>query len=446
MIKTAITGPWRFAVYLLIAVGYFVLGYFTARDQTMQLVLIYLFLFVIYLLFIGHFNSPQLIREGIALALFLRLLLLFCMPALSDDFYRFIWDGTLINNGVNPFQYKPDEIMQFQLSGEQLNGITNELYHNINSKIYYSVYPPVCQAIFSTTTFLSGNNIYLNVILMKLIIILFEAGTIYFLLRIIRHFNIKPGRILVYALNPLIIIELTANIHFEAGMIFFMTLAFYLLLQQKYLFSAVLFGLAVSIKLFPLIFIPFLFKYIGFKRTVVYSCIVGCVTILTFLPFLNDAFIAHITTSINLYFNEFEHNASFYYLGKWLGGWNDLEVKLFLQDLFPILTLVCISALAFFYKREHFFTACLMAAGIYFLFATTIHPWYIAILVMFTTITSHFFVVCWTALIILTYTTYQTPLNLERFELIVLEYLIVFSILIYELMLRKNPGNQTSLP
>jgi len=430
MIKAAYTGPWRYAVYVLMALAYMVLGYLVPRHETIQLIGLYFFLFIIYLDFIREFNSDTLIREGIVLALLLRLVLLFSVPALSDDFYRFIWDGRLINQHINPFQYTPAELHE---SGQQIKGLTGELYQRLNSKIYYSVYPPVCQVMFSLTALVSSGNIFLNIVLLKTVMFLFEAGTIYFLIKILRLVNVQPQRVLVYALNPLIIVELVGNIHFEAGMIFFLTVSFYLLLRQKILFSAVIFGLAISTKLLPLIFLPLLFRYFGVKKTIFFSATAGLVTLISFLPFLNADLLKHLTSSVSLYFNEFEYNASFYYLGKWMGGWDDLATKVVLQKLLPFLTIAAIIVLALRYHKENFFIACLIAALIYFLFSTTVHPWYIAVLVLFASITPLRFVLYWSGLIMLTYITYSTPAQLEHFGLVAFEYLVVLGVLVYEL-------------
>lgn len=433
MIKTAITGYWRFAVYLVIAIIYYLLCYVIARNQTAELFALFAALFIFYLALLKFHLSDNLIREGVIFAIFLRVVLLFSTPNLSDDFYRFIWDGNLINNDINPFAAAPETLHQLEQDHNVNTGSNAALYNLLNSKQYFSVYPPVCQGIFAITSAIAAGNIYLNILLLKIVILLFEAGTILILIRLLALLNISKSHVLIYAANPLIIIELCGNIHFEAAMIFFLTLSFYFLILKKDLIAAILFGFAISSKLLPLIFLPLLFKYIGVKRSLIFAGIAGMTTIITFLPFLDNTLLQNLSSSINLYFNEFEYNASLYYLGKWLGGWNKIEVKHFLQGVLPVIAFMGIIGLSVRYKKTSFFSAALFALVIYFICSTTVHPWYITVLVLFAAITGYRFVIYWSGLIMLTYITYQTNLYLENFYLVALEYLVVISVMIYEL-------------
>ncbi len=83
---------------------------------------------------------PDILNLLIA-GLVFRLLLLFSLPNLSDDVYRFICDGRLAANGINPFSHLPAEIMQMP----PVTGITKELFGELNSPRYYKIYPTVLQ-------------------------------------------------------------------------------------------------------------------------------------------------------------------------------------------------------------------------------------------------------------------------------------------------------------
>ncbi|MHB8084952.1 MAG: hypothetical protein ACYDHZ_03950, partial [Dehalococcoidia bacterium] len=92
--------------------GYVWLGYFTARSSFIQVLLLYFFLFALYVLIVhrGTFSNNWKIAVGAAL--FLRLSLLFMTPNLSDDYFRFIWDGLLFAHGYNPYLVLPSTFIQ----------------------------------------------------------------------------------------------------------------------------------------------------------------------------------------------------------------------------------------------------------------------------------------------------------------------------------------------
>ena len=69
-----------------------------------------------------------------------RLVFLIAEPNLSQDFYRFIWDGELIKNGINPYLYTPDQIMgQGMVSFTSMNEL-HEGMSALNAR-HYSNYP-----------------------------------------------------------------------------------------------------------------------------------------------------------------------------------------------------------------------------------------------------------------------------------------------------------------
>jgi hypothetical protein len=87
---------------------------------------------------------------------------------------------------------------------------------------YFTGYPPICQFIFGLATKLFGGNLVWSIAVIRLFIIASEIGTIYFLRKILSAFNLPLRNVLIYALNPLVIIELTGNLHMEGVMIFFL--------------------------------------------------------------------------------------------------------------------------------------------------------------------------------------------------------------------------------
>jgi alpha-1,6-mannosyltransferase len=407
---------------LIFAFTYLALGYAVPRSDFPVLLTLFALLFAGYFYFL---RSDLPLKTGLTLALVFRLLLLFSLPTLSDDYFRFLWDGRLLIAGENPFLNLPDLYANNNFSG--IPGLSRSLYENLNSPHYFSVYPPVCQFVFGLTAFIDPKNNLVGVIVMRFFILLAETGSVWLLLKLLRKFNLPEKNIMLYALNPLVIMELTGNLHFEAFMIFFTLAALYFFTQNRYHFSAVSLGLAVCSKLLPLIILPFLFKRLGLRNWLSYCLIVCSICLVLFLPFLNAAFIAHFSNSLNLYFQKFEFNASIYYLIREIGflisGYNQIAI------IGPMLSLCTFCGVLLLAARET--NPCsenlpkqfIFALTLYLLFATIVHPWYLTTLVAFATLTNLRYPIIWAGLGILSYAAYQTNAYTENPLLLTLEYL-----------------------
>lgn len=406
---------------------YLLIGYATDRSNAVQVIASWLLLFGGYFFIASEEHTGKQLRWLIAIAILFRLSFLFAVPALSDDFYRFIWDGSLIREGINPYLYLPSSIISFN----------EELYAQLNSPNYYSVYPPVMQAVFWLSAALIPDNMLASVITMRLVIIASEVGTIALLYKLLKKYNLPISNVLWYALNPLLIIEMTGNLHFEAVMIFFLILAFYLLSLKKWWLAAVPFALSVVTKLVPLILLPLLWRYLGTKRFLLFTVTMVIVCGVTFTPFVNSNFIEHISDSVELYFQHFEFNASIYYLvraaGYWIKGYNIIDIA---GKVLPLIFLVMAVLYAVYYKKRDILSlanAALFTFFIYYLLALVVHPWYISILVVFAVFGRYKFPYVWACLAGLTYITYvQTPYN-ENLWLVALEYIVMVVYAVTEL-------------
>ena len=228
----------------------------------------------------------------------------------SDDYFRFLWDGRLSAHGTNPFSITPSAFME---SRQVAPGLDHQLFSVMNSQNYYTIYPPLLQFIFFVSVKLFPSNIFGSVILMRLFIIAAEIGSIFLLSSILKQLNLPSKNILLYTLNPLVIMELTGNLHFEALMIFFLLLSVFLLMKEQLTLSAIAFSLAICSKLLPLMLLPLLLKRIGFQKSRWFYFICGTTSIIMFIPFIDMELIGNISSSIGLYFHSFEFNASIFY-------------------------------------------------------------------------------------------------------------------------------------
>ena len=422
----------QYIPFLASIVAYMLIGYFVPRLEFELLMLLVIVVFANYYLIIKKFEAHFLYWFSIVF----RLLFIFSTPALSDDYFRFIWDGRLLNLGENPFLNLPSFYYNSQLFSKELN---SEIFNGLNSPNYFTVYPPVCQMIYFSATLFS-KSILSSVVIMRLFIIFADLGVIYFGKKLLSHFRLEEKRMYWYALNPLIIIELTGNLHFEGIMLFFLLGAVYFLIQNKMVLGGVFYAFSINTKLIPLMFLPFFISILGIRKSLYLFAYIGAFTILLFAPYISKELITNFYSSIDLYFQKFEFNASLYYLFRWIGfqiyGYNIIQT---LGKIFPILIFVSILALAFLRKDKQWnmiFENILFAFSIYLAFASIVHPWYISTLVLISIFTKYNYALLWSGLAFLSYWAYAHNLQ-ENMWFIGLEYGVVFACVLWEITTKK---------
>ncbi len=94
-------------------------------------------------------RSTAFIAAIIAIGLIPRLALLPAAPSLSEDLYRYLWDGRLLAHGINPFAHAP--------SDPALAGFHDDVYRAMNHAGVPTIYPPGAQLLFAAAGTLGGS-------------------------------------------------------------------------------------------------------------------------------------------------------------------------------------------------------------------------------------------------------------------------------------------------
>ena len=251
------------------------------------------------------------ITEILVIGLVARLMLIPLMPKLSDDIYRFIWDGYLCNIDVNPYSVVPAGLDISE------SAFLQQIFPSLNSPEYYSVYPPILQYLFQAVVWLAGESVLGAVVLFKSIILFGELLSFSLIVRLLKYTGKATSLVSWYWLNPLIVIELNGNIHFEALMITGIIGGLYGLYRSKLLFSILGWCVAILTKLIPIILLGFSLIRKPTRVSIATISGVGVLLIALSLPFFPD--ILGIKNSLDLYFRTFEFNASIYYLFRSIG-------------------------------------------------------------------------------------------------------------------------------
>jgi alpha-1,6-mannosyltransferase len=177
------------------------------------------------------------------------------------------------------------------------------------------------------------------------------------------------------------------------------------------------------------------------------------ITLLTigfsFAPFLSSEFISNFSDTIALWFQDFEFNASVYYIIRWIGfqtiGWNIIAD---VGKILPLVIIFILLLLTFFRRNsslQQLLTALLFGSSVYFLLSTTVHPWYIATPLVLSIFTKYKFPVVWSLLVMVSYSAYVADGFSENLWLVALEYLGVLGYFIWELFFRKKTANSLAV-
>ncbi|EAR00493.1 mannosyltransferase [Maribacter sp. HTCC2170] len=427
---------------VIISLGfYYTFAYYLERTDFIRLISLFgaLFFLCYKLIQFEKWNFKFLLFVGILF----RLVFLIHEPHLSQDFYRFIWDGELVSNFINPYLFTPNGFLK---DGVPSIPLLNETFAGMGdlSARNYSNYPPLNQVIFALSTTFGYNTILGSVVSMRLFIILADIGIFYFGRKLLKNLNLSPHLIFWYFLNPLVILELTGNLHFEGVMLSFFTISLYFLSIQKWKLAAVLMACSISIKLVPLMFLPLFYKHLGLKKSLLFYSIVTTVSVLLFAPFFSSEFISNYTGTIALWFSNFEFNAGIYNAIKFIAIKLEAKPWELIKTYGKITPFIIISLVVLFtflrknQKLPVLITSMLWVLTAYFLLAATVHPWYIVFLVLLTIFTEYRYSLAWSLVVVLSYYAYSQDSFVEHLGILSIEYLVVFGFIFFEIFRLKS--------
>ncbi|MFH1571025.1 MAG: hypothetical protein ABIL09_23735 [Gemmatimonadota bacterium] len=192
-------------------------------------------------------GSPAAI---LAAALLFRLTLLTSPPTLSDDLYRYLWDGRVQWAGINPFRHPPE--------APELAPLRDRWYPGINHKDVPTIYPPAAQLFF-----LAATGVAAHPVSVKAGLVLCEAALAAALWGLLRRRGLDPRRLLLYAWNPLAVGGGAGRGHRDPLALALLFASLYWLAAGARRAAAAALGGAVLAKLVPLLAVPVLWRDLG---------------------------------------------------------------------------------------------------------------------------------------------------------------------------------------
>ncbi|MFC5192874.1 glycosyltransferase family 87 protein [Algoriphagus aquatilis] len=372
----------------------------------------------------GEKNS---FRNVLFAGLLLRLAVFPFAPQWSDDFVRFLWDGELLKIGQNPYYLTPKEWQEKNLDPD--NAYRNLLYENLNSPDYYSVYPPLNQVIFWLGAKASMGFVWNGYYTLRLILLLGEIGVFVLLWKLLMAFQLPTQRIFWYWFNPLVIMEITGNLHFEGLVLLFLIASIWAIQKGKLGLSGSFWGLAVGIKLLPLMLGPVFLAFEKSRKSAWFWAGMTLAIVISFIPLLIDDSWVNFAQSLKLYQGKFEFNASIYYLlrevGYWIEGYNTIA---FLTKILSLSTVILIGYFSWKRQSKSLFELVdliVLIYLVYLLLQPVVHPWYILPALGLSVMQGKMTILLWSFGAIFSYQAYGNADFQEQSIFLILEYGLV---------------------
>lgn len=186
----------------------------------------------------GHLGEAMILT----IAVVTRLLLLPAPPSLSTDAYRYVWDARVSRAGVNPYAYPA--------AAPEVAGLRDSsIYPKLNHPTWQTVYPPVAQVFFRAVYRIAPDSVRA----MKLAFGLAELLALTALVLLLRTLGLPAGRLVIYAWNPLLLVEIWGSGHLDALVLATVVAAALASARRRDDLAAALLGIGTLVKLYPAI-------------------------------------------------------------------------------------------------------------------------------------------------------------------------------------------------
>lgn len=336
---------------------------------------------VAYLLAIRElFSRPEFPKRviffGLALSALWHFQFLLMPPGLDDDIHRYVWDGRVQRLGYNPYIVVP--------SDPALASLHTPETRTLNNPEVPSPYPAGAQLFFRAIT-----SIHESIFALKMAFVVCDFAIVFVLLDVLRRTRQGEHWVLAYAWHPLLAIEVAGSGHVDIVGVLLLLVSAASLIRRWRAVAAMSFGLAVAVKLLPIVLLPLYWRRVRMRDSALAAIVLG----LLYIPFLNNGRIP--IGSLGTYVQRFRFNDPVFAT---LERVTAPQVVVGLAVLIGFLTAMWMRRKA---EGSSDAFAWPMAASL--LCAPVVYPWYMLWLVPFIRSTSTVPIMLWTLSIIPTY-------------------------------------------
>ena len=285
----------------------------------------------------------------------------------DDDLWRYLWDGHVQAQGLNPYLYAPTNERLNELAAQ--SEVWSAIRDNINYADTPTIYPPLAQMIFRLSHAIAPG----SVLVMKGLLTLCDLLTALLLALALRASGRRVSLVLLYAWNPLVVKVFAGSGHIDAVLVAAIAAMVYFIVRRAPLLTAAALALAILAKLSPVVLLPLVMKRIGWR----YAILTGAIVVAGYLPFISAG--TAMFDGFRQFAREWQFNAGPFALVQWLAG-------LFVTDPAVLARAVCgliVIALIVWLirnddgRRESFAKYAALSLGALLLLSPAVMPWYV---------------------------------------------------------------------
>jgi hypothetical protein len=208
---------------------------------------------------LSHSNRCLWIVLGFAVSF--RVILLLSNPIQEDDFYRYLWDGTVVARGLNPYLLAPQAVREGRAEDARVQPYARIAQHEpgvalilsrVNHPEVPTIYPPLAQGLFAVGAIIAPGSLFV----LRVLLLCCDLALCWLLVALLRDLAINPAYVTFYAWSPLVIKETLNSAHYDVLPALWLMVALFLSLRGKVLVTYASVALAVLGKVYPLLLLP----------------------------------------------------------------------------------------------------------------------------------------------------------------------------------------------
>lgn len=249
-----------------------------------------IYLFTVWKLRTGMRGRPLLIWI-VSVGILFRIALITSTPILEDDFYRYFWDGAVAAHGLNPYAHAPAEVQKNKnplipetALLQTLAKDSGPIITRINNSEVRSIYPPLAQMVFAVSHELHP----WSMVTWRVVLFFFDSLTMVILMMLLHRLNIPAHWSVIYWWNPLLVVEVFNAAHMDVILLPVLLAAFLLAIRNKVVWAGGMLGMAVGIKVWPILLLPLFLRKISSspKRIMLAMGVFSIVAVGVLIPML----------------------------------------------------------------------------------------------------------------------------------------------------------------